>query len=570
MPTILTLRIKRLVLVFAICIAGSLSAQTLDIAINSAAGYGTPNPYSPGTGAPYYCDPITFSSSASSPMTVAWNFGNPESPDNATLSASGTQVVHMFAGLTTSAQISAVKTVTAANVADPAISATTAVSMQVPTVRVRLAGTSTDLLSVAEVLRGDKFTDASDGSVEGHFDVWTIDGVSSTRTPLETIPIDGCGAHTLALQAHYVPYAGSGASIVAAPVPHFVQPAINISYVAKPFIPAVAIAAFDATTITFGTATRAASASTFVDGATWSAELKLVDGAGGTIYETTRTTTIGSQDSFAVPRTATAGATRAVLTIAVDPSALSDPSCLGWLSASAEIPLAVPDPMIQVSGCTFAGQPCTLKALSATGASQSDWTYQWKLNSSIAGTSSILSPAITVGGTYTVELTASNAFGAAKAMTTLVVGSCSYTFNPTDKVFPSAGGSGSFTITTAAGCAWTAVSYSAWIGITGGKSGTGNGTVTYTVAANTGAYRKGTIKVGQRTFYVIQDPGPSTDQGQGQLKGVIGAVFESDATPGPELDASGDCAVTPIDVFYLINAIFAGGAPVEGCPEPQP
>jgi trimeric autotransporter adhesin len=51
---------------------------------------------------------------------------------------------------------------------------------------------------------------------------------------------------------------------------------------------------------------------------------------------------------------------------------------------------------------------------------------------------------------------------------------------------------------------WTAVSNVAWLSITGGASGTGNGTVTYTVAANRGSARTGTLTIGSQTFTVTQ------------------------------------------------------------------
>lgn len=60
-------------------------------------------------------------------------------------------------------------------------------------------------------------------------------------------------------------------------------------------------------------------------------------------------------------------------------------------------------------------------------------------------------------------------------------------------------------VTAAAGtCAWTAVSNNAWITITGGASGTGNGTVTYSITANSGAARTGTITIGDQTFTITQ------------------------------------------------------------------
>jgi hypothetical protein len=40
--------------------------------------------------------------------------------------------------------------------------------------------------------------------------------------------------------------------------------------------------------------------------------------------------------------------------------------------------------------------------------------------------------------------------------------------------------------------------------VTAGASGTGNGTVSFTVAANTGAARSGTLTIGGQTFTVTQ------------------------------------------------------------------
>ena len=58
---------------------------------------------------------------------------------------------------------------------------------------------------------------------------------------------------------------------------------------------------------------------------------------------------------------------------------------------------------------------------------------------------------------------------------------------------------------TLASCGWTAVSNDAWITITGGASGTGDGTVTYDVDPLMGVEREGTITIGDHTFRVVQD-----------------------------------------------------------------
>ena len=85
--------------------------------------------------------------------------------------------------------------------------------------------------------------------------------------------------------------------------------------------------------------------------------------------------------------------------------------------------------------------------------------------------------------------------------------SCSFSINPISQSFASSGGTGSVgvTITAGTGCNWTATSNASWINITSGSSGTGNGTVNYSVASNSGAARTGTMTIAGQTFTVNQD-----------------------------------------------------------------
>ena len=83
--------------------------------------------------------------------------------------------------------------------------------------------------------------------------------------------------------------------------------------------------------------------------------------------------------------------------------------------------------------------------------------------------------------------------------------SCTYNAAPATAFYPTAGGTGAVTVTTQPGCAWTATSQAAWITITAGASGTGNGTIQYSIAANTGAGRASTITVGGQTVAITQD-----------------------------------------------------------------
>ncbi len=85
---------------------------------------------------------------------------------------------------------------------------------------------------------------------------------------------------------------------------------------------------------------------------------------------------------------------------------------------------------------------------------------------------------------------------------------CVYSISPTSAVVPPTAGSGSVNVTASAGCGWATTSNVPWIAVTNGM-GTGNGTVTYTVAANTGPVRTGTITIAGQTFTVTQNALPT-------------------------------------------------------------
>ena len=91
------------------------------------------------------------------------------------------------------------------------------------------------------------------------------------------------------------------------------------------------------------------------------------------------------------------------------------------------------------------------------------------------------------------------------AFATCSASACTYTLSPTSQAFSSAGGTGSFNVNTAAGCSWTASSGASFVTVTGGSSGTGSGTVNYSVAANSStSSRSGTIAAGGQTFTITQ------------------------------------------------------------------
>ena len=85
--------------------------------------------------------------------------------------------------------------------------------------------------------------------------------------------------------------------------------------------------------------------------------------------------------------------------------------------------------------------------------------------------------------------------------------SCTYTIAPMSQNAPAGASTGTVTVTSGAGCAWTATSNASWLTVTAGAAGAGNGSVGYSVAANTGAARNGTLTIGGQAFTVTQAAG---------------------------------------------------------------
>ena len=95
----------------------------------------------------------------------------------------------------------------------------------------------------------------------------------------------------------------------------------------------------------------------------------------------------------------------------------------------------------------------------------------------------------------------------ATAQITAIV-SCVSSYVPTSQSFPAAGGSGAINVNAGNGCSWTVASNASWITIISG-GGSGNGTVSFSVDANTGPTRSGTIAIASQSFTVAQDSGCS-------------------------------------------------------------
>jgi hypothetical protein len=81
---------------------------------------------------------------------------------------------------------------------------------------------------------------------------------------------------------------------------------------------------------------------------------------------------------------------------------------------------------------------------------------------------------------------------------------CVYSLLPTGQSVSAAGGPNTVAVTAPTGCAWTASSNDAWLSITSGSTGNGGGVVAYSVAANSGGARNGTLTIAGVTFTVSQ------------------------------------------------------------------
>jgi RHS repeat-associated protein len=133
-----------------------------------------------------------------------------------------------------------------------------------------------------------------------------------------------------------------------------------------------------------------------------------------------------------------------------------------------------------------------LTASPTSGVGPATINYSATANS---GQQRVGSISITAGGQTFATLTVTQAPNQA---------SCTFALSPSSGLYPVEGGSGSFSVTTGAGCQWNAANNDGWIRIDGGSSGIGNGPVSFTVLANNGGSRTGTINVKGQVFTITQ------------------------------------------------------------------
>jgi len=169
-------------------------------------------------------------------------------------------------------------------------------------------------------------------------------------------------------------------------------------------------------------------------------------------------------------------------------------------------------------GCTFTLKPTSIN-LPAKGGSKTvkvkaqgtdcAWTAVSNdsfitITSGSSGTGSGMVRYSVPGNTNTAPLTGTMTIAGQTFTVNQARGGCKLTLSPKSAKYKAAGGSKTVKVkANLSDCAWTAVSNDSFITITAGSSGTGNGTVSYTVAPNTTA-RTGTMTIAGETYSVTQ------------------------------------------------------------------
>jgi hypothetical protein len=192
--------------------------------------------------------------------------------------------------------------------------------------------------------------------------------------------------------------------------------------------------------------------------------------------------------------------------------------------------VAVGDQKVSISqqACAVSLNPTSLTIGAAGGAAKTAIATDDSCSWSVDSAPDWIAPALSSGkGSADLTLLASANQGAQRTATVVISGqsvtitqaasgtvppgTCTFTLAPlTFGSVPASGTSLDVSITTQAGCAWTAVSGSSWMSVTNGASGTGNGTARLSVAQNSGSARSGFATVAGRTVTVSQLSGAPT------------------------------------------------------------
>lgn len=396
---------------------------------------GTPNPNTPASerSKVFYADPIgiTATTTAPAPMSIQWDFGNPEAvagaDSNTLTNQTGPQVVtHRYSGIGSAAGLTP-RNVRVTNLSDSTIFATNTVTMLAPVPRIGLTNyvslfTQTVANSTAPIVAGDKWFDASDGTIESHTSSWSLwnaatpSGTPATASlsPAQQQDVGLCGPHYVSFTGHY----GQNGALL--PSTDYAIPTggLGVGYTVRPFAALVSISSTP-TTVTFSNATKLTTDTTVLTPAilagmqySWT----LLNGD-GSVAQAGPTGAYSAIAPWSLSKLSLVRGMSVRLTIT---SADFTGSCAGLNSSKyTTVPLNAPDPVVN-GGCTNGELPCTFTVASASGADMvaDGWTYQWSVPGTsplLVGTGSSFTAPFTVSGTYTPTVIATNNFGSAPA-----------------------------------------------------------------------------------------------------------------------------------------------------------
>jgi len=273
-------------------------------------------------------------------------------------------------------------------------------------------------------------------------------------------------------------------------------------------------------------------------------------------------------------------------------------STSGWSNtAAATTPQACDAPSISVQPQSTTIAPGNGTTLSITASGTAPLEYQWfrgvsgDLSSPVqTATFSTVNVAPAATTSYWVRVT--NGCGSVNSATaTVTVSACSYNVSPLSFSFGASGGFGSITITTSPSCNWSA-SFPAgdtWISLTSSATGSGNGAVSFSVAANGPAPRSSSITVAGTSVPISQAAAPpGTPVGvNARATGPAQVTITWSAVPGAssyevERRAAGNAILTRIaatnsfvdnavatgtSYIYLVRSLNGGGPSASSAPD---
>jgi len=147
------------------------------------------------------------------------------------------------------------------------------------------------------------------------------------------------------------------------------------------------------------------------------------------------------------------------------------------------------------SDSTFPDDPA--KTITQDGVAQGSGTTSWPVPRDLTQGVVYFWRARATNGTITTAFSTVESFKAGGGL-------CSIVLSPTSVSVGANGGSATITITTSSVCNWVSLSNDGFIVLTSPSSGTGNGSLTFSVTANTGAARTGSVTISGQTVTVSQ------------------------------------------------------------------